>query len=187
MKIRTGDTVYVISGKDKGKSGTVLRVLTAKNRVVVEGVNMRVRHIKKTAQGPGQRIKYEAGLSISNVMIVDPKTKKPTRVGYQIDAKGRKVRVAKGSGEIIVAAATAKVEKKQTNQKKQKSQKTEKQDSSESSASSASSESSKAPTKQPFWKRAFTGGPDDTGAGDTKANTNAANPATQIHRSSEGG
>lgn len=180
MKIRTGDTVYVISGKDKGKSGKVLRVLPAKNRVVVEGVNMRVRHIKKTTQGPGQRIKYEAGLSISNVMIVDPKTKKPTRVGYQIDAKGRKVRVAKGSGEVIAAAATAKAE---TPKKKTAGAKSKKEEKSEEMEGKVEGPV----TKQPFWKRAFTGGPDDTGAGDTKANTNAANPATQIHRSSEGG
>jgi large subunit ribosomal protein L24 len=179
MKIRAGDTVYVMSGKDKGKSGKVLRVLPTKNRVVVEGINLRVRHIKKTTQGPGQRIKYEAALSASNVAIVDPKTKKPTRIGYKVDAKGQKVRFAKGSGEVIIAAATAKAETKK--QGKQGSQKKK------TAESPASPDSSKAPAKQPFWKRAFSGGPDDTGTGDTKANTNAANPATQVHRSSEGG
>ena len=111
MKIRTGDSVVVIAGKDKGKTGTVLRVLHAKNRLVIEGVNMRVRHMRKTAQGPGQRIKYEAGIAVSNVMIVDPKTKKPTRIGYKIDDKGNKKRVAKMSGEVIAAAAKATTQK----------------------------------------------------------------------------
>src|SRR3989344_5032398 len=101
MKIHTGDTVYVISGKDKGKTGTVLRILHEQNRVVVEGVNMRVRHIKKTSQAPGQRVKYEASLSASNVMILDPKTKKPTRIGYKVDEKtGAKKRIARKSGEV---------------------------------------------------------------------------------------
>lgn len=184
MKIRAGDTVYVISGKDKGKSGTVLRVLPTKNRVIVEGINMRVRHIKKTTQGPGQRIKYEAGLSASNVMIVDPKTKKPTRVGYKIDEKGRKVRVAKGSGEIIVAAATAKADAPKKGAKKKTPRSDEKLN---TMTPETSSTDGKMPTKSPFWKRAFTGGPDDTGTDTGRANTNAANPATQIHRSSEGG
>jgi large subunit ribosomal protein L24 len=179
MKIRTGDTVYVISGKDKGKSGKVLRVLTAKNRVVVEGVNMRVRHVKKTTQGPGQRIKYEAGLSLSNVMIVDPKTKKPTRVGYKVE-KGVKVRVAKASGEVIAEAATAKAEgpKKKTGAKAPAKKKEE---------NASTEEKASGPvTKQPFWKRAFSGAPDAEGTSDSRANTNAANPATQVHRSSEG-
>jgi large subunit ribosomal protein L24 len=179
MKIRAGDTVYVMSGKDKGKSGKVLRVLEAKNRVVVEGVNMRVRHIKKTTQGPGQRIKYEAALSASNVAIIDPKTKKPTRIGYKIDAKGHKVRIAKGSGEVIVAAASTKAEAP----KKKTGAKAKKEDAEVKTEEKAAGPAA----KQPFWKRAFTGGPDDTGTADTRANTNAANPATQIHRSSEGG
>ncbi len=184
MKIRTGDTVYVISGKDKGKSGKVIRVLPLKNRIIVEGVNMRVRHIRKTAQGPGQRIKYEAGLALSNVMILDPKTKKPTRVGYKIDAKGRKVRVAKLSGEVIADAATTKAEapKKKTGAKTKKAEGADEG----KKAPTATTSDSTPPTKQPFWKRAFTGGPEGEGTGDSKANTNAANPATQIHRSSEG-
>lgn len=108
MKIRTGDTVAVIAGKEKGKSGRVLRVIHSQNRLVVEGLNMRVRHIKRTPQQAGQRVQFEAALSVSNVMLVDPKTKKPTRVGYTVDAKtGRKDRVAKKSKEIIKGAATA--------------------------------------------------------------------------------
>jgi large subunit ribosomal protein L24 len=107
MKIHTGDIVVINTGKDKGKQGTVLRVLETKNRVVVEGVNMRVRHIKKTAQSAGQRISYEASIHASNVQILDPKTKKPTRIGYKVDAKtGKKTRIAKASGEVIVKAVT---------------------------------------------------------------------------------
>lgn len=107
MKIRSGDTVAIIAGKEKGKSGRVLRVIHSQNRVVVEGLNMRVRHIKRTPQQAGQRVQFEAALAISNVMLVDPKTKKPTRVGYTVDKKtGRKDRVAKKSKEIIKGVAT---------------------------------------------------------------------------------
>lgn len=70
MKIHNGDLVVINTGKDKGKQGTVLRVLESKNRVVVEGINMRVRHIKKTAQSAGQRISYEASIHASNVQIL---------------------------------------------------------------------------------------------------------------------
>jgi large subunit ribosomal protein L24 len=107
MKIHTGDIVVINTGKDKGKQGTVLRVLESKNRVVVEGINMRVRHIKKTTQSAGQRISYEASIHASNVQILDPKTKKPTRIGYTVDAKtGKKTRIAKASGEAIAKAMT---------------------------------------------------------------------------------
>lgn len=107
MKIHTGDIVVINTGKDKGKQGAVIRVLENTNRVVVEGINMRVRHIKKTAQSAGQRISYEASIHASNVQILDPKTKKPTRIGYKIDAKtGAKTRIAKSSGEVIVKAVT---------------------------------------------------------------------------------
>ncbi len=109
MKIRPGDTVLIISGKEKGKSGRVAKVLAEQGRVVVEGLNMRVRHIRKTAQQAGQRLTFEGPLSISNVMLLDPKTKKPTRVGYVIDEKtGRKSRIAKKSKEVIKGTATAK-------------------------------------------------------------------------------
>ena len=107
MKIHTGDIVVINTGKDKGKQGTVTHVLETKNRVVVEGINMRVRHIKKTAQAPGQRLTYEASIHASNVQIIDPKSKKPTRIGYMVDAKtGKKTRVAKKSGEVIMKAVT---------------------------------------------------------------------------------
>lgn len=108
MKIRTGDTVLVIAGKEKGKSGRVMRVLPTQSRVVIEGLNMRTKHIKRTPQQAGQKVKFEGAMSISNVMLVDPKTKKPTRVGYVKDAKtGRKDRIAKASKEVIKGAATA--------------------------------------------------------------------------------
>lgn len=101
MKIRTGDTVVVISGKDKGKTGAILRVLPNKNRVVVADINMRTRHMKATPQQPGQKIVYEASLDVSNVMLVDPKTKKRTRIGFSKDAKGNKQRIAKASSEVL--------------------------------------------------------------------------------------
>ncbi len=108
MKIHTGDLVLIISGKDKGKQGTVVRVLASKNHLIVEGINMRTRHIKKTPQAAGQRIQYEASLDASKVQILDPKTKKPTRIGYTIDAKtGAKKRIAKASGEVITKAKTS--------------------------------------------------------------------------------
>lgn len=100
MKIRAGDSVVVISGKDKGKTGQVLRVLSEKNRVVVADINMRTRHIKKGPQRPGEIVKYEASIDASNVMLVDSKTKKRTRAGFKLE-KGKKIRIAKKSGEPI--------------------------------------------------------------------------------------
>jgi large subunit ribosomal protein L24 len=102
MKLSHGDSVIVTAGKDKGKKGTVMRVLREQNRVVVSGVNMATKHVKKTTQNAGSKIQFEVSLSASNVMIVDPKTGKPTRIGYQIDPKtGAKVRVAKKSGTVL--------------------------------------------------------------------------------------
>lgn len=105
MRIHTGDFVLVISGKDKGKTGSVLRVLG--DRLVVSDINMRTRHVPKTAQGPGQRLRYEASIAASNVMVLDAKTKKPTRIGVRRDEKGRKLRIAKVSGEVLVAGKAA--------------------------------------------------------------------------------
>lgn len=148
MKIHTGDTVVVISGKDKGKTGTVVRVLEEKNRVVVEGVNMRVKHIRKTPQQAGQRIKFEAAIAASNVMLVDPKTKKRTRVGYSIDAKGKKTRIAKKSGEVLKAASSVKASSTKKAQKgtEKKAEATPKEK--DAPATPASSGQ-----KSPFWKR----------------------------------
>jgi large subunit ribosomal protein L24 len=101
-RIRKDDTVIVIAGKDKGRSGKVLKVLPAEERVVVEGVNMIKRHTKPDVTHPnGGVISKEAALHVSNVALRDPKTGKPTRVGFKVNDKGRKVRVAKGSGVEI--------------------------------------------------------------------------------------
>jgi large subunit ribosomal protein L24 len=101
-RIRKDDTVIVIAGKDKGRSGKVLKVLPAEERVVVEGVNMMKRHTKPDVTHPnGGVISKEAALHVSNVALRDPKTGKPTRVGFKVNDKGRKVRVAKGSGVEI--------------------------------------------------------------------------------------
>ena len=101
-RIRSGDTVVVLAGKDRGKTGTVRQVLPKESRVIVEGVNIVKRHTK--ARGPGQPggiIEKEAALHISNVAIADPATGKPTRVGFRIESDGTKVRVAKASGQTI--------------------------------------------------------------------------------------
>jgi large subunit ribosomal protein L24 len=185
MKIHTGDSVYVISGKDKGKTGTVIRVLAEKNRVVVEGINMRVRHIKKTTQGPGQRLKYEASISASNVMLLDPKTKKPTRVGYKVDPKtGAKQRVSRKSGEVIpVVSQTKAAPKKKTAAKKSETDETPKAPKAGKKEEQAEVKA-EGPVRQPFWKRAFAGGPQ---AGDHAGKTHeggGAAPQQTIHRSS---
>jgi large subunit ribosomal protein L24 len=101
-RIKKDDMVIVIAGKDKGSSGRVLKVLPEEDRVVVEGVNMVKRHTKPDIAHPqGGVISKEAPLHISNVALRDPKTGKPTRVGFKVNDKGRKVRVAKGSGVEI--------------------------------------------------------------------------------------
>jgi large subunit ribosomal protein L24 len=101
FKIKKGDKVVVITGRDKGKQGEVLRVLRAEERVLVQGVNMVKRHTAPSQLSPGGIVEKEASLHISNVAHIDPKSNKPTRVGYKIDKDGRKTRVAKRSGESI--------------------------------------------------------------------------------------
>jgi large subunit ribosomal protein L24 len=103
MRFHTGDNVVVIAGKDKGKTGRILRVLGAMNKVVVAGINMRTKHMKKSQQSPGRKISYEASLDASNVMLVDPKTKKRTRMGNRFDDAGKKERFAKKSGEALLS------------------------------------------------------------------------------------
>lgn len=89
MKIRTWDNVSVLSGKDKGKTGKVLKVINDKNRVVVEGINIVTRHVKKQGTNPGQIVKMEKSIDASNVALECPVTKKPTRIGYvTIEEKG---------------------------------------------------------------------------------------------------
>jgi len=101
-RIRKDDMVVVIAGKDKGSTGRVLKVLPKEERVVVEGVNLVKRHTKPDMAHPqGGVVSKEASLHISNVQLRDPKTGKPTRVGFKVNDKGRKVRVAKGSGVEI--------------------------------------------------------------------------------------
>ena len=101
FKIKTGDTVMVIAGKDKGKVGKVLKVIPEKERVIVEGVRIVKKHVRPSPKYPeGGIIEMEAPIHISNVMLVDPKTGKPTRVGIKI-IDGKKYRYAKRSGEII--------------------------------------------------------------------------------------
>jgi large subunit ribosomal protein L24 len=101
LKIKKGDKVVVITGRDKGKSGEVKRVLPAENRVVVEGVGTVKRHTKPSAGNPGGIVEKELAIDVSNVAFVDPKSGRPTRIGYRTLADGRKVRFAKRSGEII--------------------------------------------------------------------------------------
>ena len=101
MKIRTDDTVIVISGKDKGKTGKVIRVDRARSKVVVEGVNMVKRHQRATPGRPNAAvgvIEKEGGVHVSNVAILDPKDNKPTRVGTTRNEQGRRMRVTKRSG-----------------------------------------------------------------------------------------
>jgi large subunit ribosomal protein L24 len=101
FKIRKGDRVAVITGRDKGKAGEVLRVLRTEDRVLVQGVNMVKRHQGPTQTSAGGIIEKEAPLHISNVALIDPKSDRPTRVGVRFEEGGRKVRIAKRSGEAI--------------------------------------------------------------------------------------
>ena len=102
LHIKKGDTVFVNSGVDKGKTGRVLEVLVTKNRAVVEGVNIVSKHSKPNAQNPNGGIeKKEASIHLSKLNPVDPKTGKPTRVGRKENSKGKLVRYAKKSGEEI--------------------------------------------------------------------------------------
>ena len=104
LHIKKGDLVYVLAGKDKGKTGKVLSVLVAANRAIVEGINIVSKNVKPSAKNPqGGIVKMEAPIHVSNLNLVDPKseaTPKPTRIGIKV-VDGKKVRVAKKSGEVI--------------------------------------------------------------------------------------
>ena len=100
-KIKKGDKVVVLSGKDKGRSGEVLSVQPKEDTAIVRGVNMVKRHQKQTAQQEGGIISKEAAIHLSNVALADPKDGKPTRVGFKFEKDGKKVRFAKRSGETI--------------------------------------------------------------------------------------
>jgi large subunit ribosomal protein L24 len=99
--MRKGDHVVVVTGKDKGKRGEVLKMLPAENRAIVKGVAMIRRHQKQTAAQEGGIVAKEAAIHVSNLALEDPKDGKPTRVGYKFLKDGRKVRFAKRSGEVI--------------------------------------------------------------------------------------
>ena len=100
-KIKKGDKVVVLAGRDKGRSGEVLQVIPAEGRAIVRGVNLVKRHTRQTAQTEGGIISKEATIDLSNLAIADPKDGKASRVGFKVLDGGRKVRVAKRSGEMI--------------------------------------------------------------------------------------
>ncbi len=97
MKLKLNDLVMVIAGKDKGKSGKITKISHKQNRVTVEKVNLRTKHIKAKQNQPGEKISYEAPFSASNVMAIDPKTGKPTRIRYKTLASGKKERISSAS------------------------------------------------------------------------------------------
>ncbi|MBN9070907.1 MAG: 50S ribosomal protein L24 [Rhizobiales bacterium] len=101
QKIRNGDKVVVLAGKDKGRNGEVLSVQPKDDTAVVRGVNMIVRHQRQTQSQEGGLIRKEAPIHLSNLAVADPKDGKPTRVGFRVEKDGTKVRVAKRSGEVI--------------------------------------------------------------------------------------
>ncbi len=100
-KIKKGDKVVVLAGRDKGKTGEVTHVIPSDRRAIVAGVNLVKRHTRQTAQTEGGILSKEASIDLSNLAIADPKTGKPTRVGFKTLDDGRKVRVAKRSGDLI--------------------------------------------------------------------------------------
>lgn len=105
MKIKKGDKVKVLAGKDKGKTGKVLQVVIKAdkdNKVVVEGVNLHYKNTRPRREGEkGQKIQFPAAINASNVALIDPKTNKPTRVGYKISDDKKKTRIAKKSNSVI--------------------------------------------------------------------------------------
>ena len=102
MKLKVGDKVKVIAGSSKGKEGKIIKTLRSENKVIVEGVNIVKKHKKGNGQETGGILEVEAPINASNVMIIDPKTKKPTRIGYKKDEKtNKKIRISKKSSEKI--------------------------------------------------------------------------------------
>ena len=103
-KIRKGDRVQVLAGKDKGRQGEVIKVMPTEGRALVQGVNLVKKHEKPQGMGrPGGIIEKEASIDLSNLALLDPKSGKPTRVGFKVLEDGKKVRVAKASGEVLDA------------------------------------------------------------------------------------
>jgi large subunit ribosomal protein L24 len=101
QKIKKGDRVVVLSGRDRGRQGDVLKVMPKENRAIVNGVNMARRHTRPSTTQPGGIEDKELSIHVSNLALIDPKDGKPTRVGFKTLDDGRKVRVARRSGEII--------------------------------------------------------------------------------------
>ena len=112
MKIKVKDKVLVTAGKYKGKTGAVMRVFKKTNKITVEKVNIRTRHIKKTASQAGQRLQYEAPFSASNVLVICPSCNKATRIAYKINDKGIKNRICKKCSESVEQAKTKVAKKK---------------------------------------------------------------------------
>lgn len=102
-KIKKGDTVVVIAGRDKGKTGEVLKIVTSTNRAIVSGINLIKKHEKPSAAGNGGIVSKEAAIHLSNIAIADPKDGKATRIGFSVSKDGKKQRVAKRSGETLSA------------------------------------------------------------------------------------
>jgi large subunit ribosomal protein L24 len=100
-KIKKGDKVVVLAGRDRGRSGEVIRMYPAEQRALVRGINMVKRHQKQSPRAEGGIISKEAAIHLSNIAVADPKDGKPTRVGFKILEDGRKVRLAKRSGDLI--------------------------------------------------------------------------------------
>ena len=100
MKIKKGDQVIVITGRDKGKTGEVIKSMPKENKVIVQGINLVKRHTKPTQESAGGIISKEAPIHVSNVALIDPKDGKATRVGFKVE-DGKKVRVAKATGKVI--------------------------------------------------------------------------------------
>ena len=101
MKLKKGDDVVVLSGRDRGKKGEILRMIPKENRAIVQGVNVVKRHTRPSSSQPGGIVEKEAPIHVSNLALADPKDGKATRVGYKFLEDGRKVRVARRSGEVI--------------------------------------------------------------------------------------
>ena len=100
-KIKKGDRVIVLAGKDKGRSGEVIRIMPAENRALVRGVNVVTRHQRQSAGQEGGLVRKEAPIHLSNIAVADRDSGKPTRIGFKVLEDGKKVRVAKRSGETI--------------------------------------------------------------------------------------
>ena len=107
MKIKKGDQVIVITGRDKGKTGEVIQAMPKDSKVLVRGINLVKRHTKPTQENAGGIVSKEKPIHVSNVALIDPKSGKATRVGIKLD-KGQKVRIAKKSGEVIAEVGRAK-------------------------------------------------------------------------------